>query len=79
MEGYLNVRLIVELYNLLYLEANCLEGREGWQLFWKVAHPPLPSVANPLLKEYFIIEKNGRIVKILSFKSRFRMLNVHGI
>jgi hypothetical protein len=33
-----------------------------------VAHPPLLSVANPLLKEYFIIEKNGRIVKILSIE-----------
>jgi hypothetical protein len=32
---------------------------------------------NPLLKEYFIIEKNGRIVKILSLKLRFRMLNAH--
>jgi hypothetical protein len=32
---------------------------------------------NPLLKEYFIIEKNGRIVRILSLKLKFRMLNVH--
>jgi hypothetical protein len=26
----LNVRLIIELYNLLYLEENSLEGRKGW-------------------------------------------------
>jgi hypothetical protein len=38
-----------------------------------VAHGPLLCVANPLLKEYFIIEKNGRIVIILSLKLRFRM------